>query len=285
MGGGLLIKLGVDFAFITLGAPFTPNGKGEAQAEAVVRYIDETGIEDQVIAHVWDTTASNSGCNIGAAILLDRALGRANLWLACRRHAAERHVVHANTAVLGPTKGPEEPLFKLFHDNFDSLDKTRVQKYKWAGDECSAIGPFKFETERALDVKAWAEECCKTGVFPREDYRELLELITHVLGGRIVRTSIVNKEAPPRAVEFQMERPGAFHHARFMAKAIYFIKMFMLTPQLLQQGLVTHFETTQIEKMSTFIILMYGQYFLQTALTAAAPRNDLEFWRNANRYV
>ena len=36
--------------------------------------------------------------------------------------------------------------------------------------------------------------------------------------------------------------------------------------------------------MAIFIILIYGQYFLQTALTAAAPRIDLEFWRNSNRY-
>ena len=268
-----------------LGAPQTPNGTGVAQAEAVVRYIDETGVEDQLIAHVWDTTASNTGCNLGAAILLDQALGRANLWLGCRRHAAERHIVHANTAIFGPTKSPEEALFKVFQSNFDSLDKNTVQKYEWSGDESSPVGPFKFQTERALAVKVWAEECCRTGVFPREDYRELLELITHVLGGRIVRKSVVNKEAPPRAVQFKMERPGAFHHARFMSKAIYYIKMFMLAPQLLQKGLITHFETTQIEKMSTFVILMYGQYFLQTAITCAAPRIDLEFWRNANRYV
>ena len=33
-----------------------------------------------------------------------------------------------------------------------------------------------------------------------------------------------------------------------------------------------------------FIILMYGQYFLQTAMTAVAPACDLEFRRNAVKY-
>ena len=36
--------------------------------------------------------------------------------------------------------------------------------------------------------------------------------------------------------------------------------------------------------MATFIVLVYGQYFLQTALTAAAPINDRNFWRNGNKY-
>ena len=120
--------------------------------------------------------------------------------------------------------------------------------------------------------------------FPREDYRELLELITHALGGQIVRRSVVKKAAPPKLVEFKMERPGALHHARFMAKSIHYIKMFMLTPQLLNQTLITRSEANKIQRMATFIILLYGQYFLQTGLTTAAPRLDLEFWRNANKY-
>ncbi len=267
-----------------LGAPQTPDGTGVAQVEALVRYIDDTGIENQVVGHVWDTTPANTGPNLGSAVLLDQALGRANLWIGCRRHAGERHVVHANTAVFGETKGPDEPLFKLFQSEFDSLDRSLVQTYEWAGDESSPIGPYLFQTERALAVKIWAEECCANGVFPREDYRELLELITHALGGQIVRRSAVKKAAPPKMVKFNMERPGALHHARFMAKSIYYIKMFMLTPQLLNQTLITRFVANKIKRMATYIILLYGQYFLQTALTTAAPRIDLEFWRNANKY-
>jgi hypothetical protein len=267
-----------------LGAPQTPDGTGAAQVEAIVRYIDDSGIEDQIIGHVWDTTASNTGCNMGAAVILDKALGRANLWLGCRRHASERHVVHANAAVFGPTKSPEEALFKDFKNNFDFLDIEDLQMYPWEGDESASNGPYKFSTERALSVKVWAEKCCSTGVFPREDYRELLELITHVLNGEIVRKSVVNRDAAPKVVAFKMERPGAFHHARFMAKSIYYIKMYMLLPQLLNRSLITQLQANQIERMATFIFLIYGQYFLQTALTAAAPRLDLDFWRNAIKY-
>ena len=267
-----------------IAAPHTSNGTGAAQCEAVIRYVDECGVEDQIIGHVWDTTASNTGAHNGAAKLLDSALGTAKLWLACRRHASERHVVHANEAVVGSTKSPEEKLFKLFKENFHKIDPTVVQVYRWEGDEVSPTGPYKFTTERAKDVKEWAEQCCLNGSFPREDYRELLELLCHVLGGTIRRRSTVKKDEPPRIVSFHMEQPGAFHHARFMAKAIYYIKMFMVLPQLTEKDLVTLQQAEQVNRMSLFVILQYGQYFLQTALTTAAPRIDLEFWRNTKKY-
>ena len=36
--------------------------------------------------------------------------------------------------------------------------------------------------------------------------------------------------------------------------------------------------------MATYIILFYGQYFLETAQTTAAPRVGMKFWRNTKRY-
>ena len=58
----------------------------------------------------------------------------------------------------------------------------------------------------------------------------------------------------------------------------------MLLPQLVEHHFVTGEEEEIIQRMSTFIILLYGKYFLQTALTTSAPRLDMEFWRNARCY-
>ena len=66
-----------------------------------------------------------------------------------------------------------------------------------------------------------------------------------------------------------------------MTRAIYYIKMFLLLPQLMSREFITDLEKRQIERMATYIIHLYGQYFLETALTTAAPRLDMEFWRNA----
>ena len=97
--------------------------------------------------------------------------------------------------------------------------------------------------------------------FPREDYRELLELITHALGGQIVRRSVVKKAAPPKLVEFKMERPGALHHARFMAKSIYYIKMLMLTPQLLNKTLITRSEANKIQRILSSFFYMANTFY------------------------
>jgi len=49
---------------------------------------------------------------------------------------------------------------------------------------------------------------------PRDDYRELLELILILYGS-----------CPPRGIPFM--RPGALHRARWMARVIYAIVMYL----------------------------------------------------------
>ena len=71
---------------------------------------------------------------------------------------------------------------------------------------------------------------------------------------------------------------------KFSAKAIYYIKMFMLLPQLIDRGLFDEVDVSTISRMSKFLILHYEKYFLETALTSSAPPIDLHFWRIAKRY-
>ena len=65
-----------------------------------------------------------------------------------------------------------------------------------------------------------AEEQLEKGTFPREDYRELLEL-----------TDIFWRGDLPGERKFTMRKPGAHHRARFMHQAIYFLKMQLLSEQ------------------------------------------------------
>ena len=58
---------------------------------------------------------------------------------------------------------------------------------------------------------------------PRGDYKELLELVKLILGGDIERK---------KGYSYTIQRPGADHHARWMAKGIYVLKMVMLQHQL-----------------------------------------------------
>ena len=106
-------------------------------------------------------------------------------------------------------KSLEESLFKNFKEQFDSFDTSNVQRYEWAGDESSPIGPYKFATERAVNTRGWAEKCFEEGLFPREDDRELAELLTYVVHGKIRRKG-ANIDKPPKNVDFKMGMSWCF---------------------------------------------------------------------------
>ena len=95
----------------------------------------------------------------------------------------ECYIVDAIEIVCGSTKSPEEKLFKQYKETFEELDMTELENFPWESDEMSQIDPYKFTTKIALEVQNWAEDKVRVrGSFPRENYRELLKLITHILG-------------------------------------------------------------------------------------------------------
>ena len=79
---------------------------------------------------------------------------------------------------------------------------------------------------------------------PRGDYQEYLELTKLILGGSIDRKN---------GYDYQIQRPGADHHARWMSKAIYILKMPLLIHQL-----DLHWRTKKkIQQMTLFAVFVY----------------------------
>lgn len=104
----------------------------------------------------------------------------------------------------------------------------------------------------------FCKKCLTLDVFPREDYKELTQLTVIWLGG-VVK-------------DFQFQWPGPVHHARFMAKAIYYLKMQLVS------NFVTIFseeERKEISSMSEFVGVFYSHWFLRCAMSTQAPRQDL----------
>ena len=68
------------------------------------------------------------------------------------------------------------------------------------------------------------------------------------------------------------KRPGAHHHARFKAKAIYSPKM-----ALLSKPYELPLETKHIiDEAAEFCAIFYGPWFLRSAIPQCAPGNDFE---------
>jgi hypothetical protein len=58
-------------------------------------------VTEDLVAMSFDTTSSNSGRKNGAAVLLEKLLGRNLLYLACRHHILELVVSKVFTSLFG----------------------------------------------------------------------------------------------------------------------------------------------------------------------------------------
>ena len=105
-------------------------------------------------------------------------------------------------------------------------------------------------------------------VFDREDYLELVQLTVLYLGG----------EVPG----FRFQYPGAFHHARWMAKLIYYLNLALLIRSC---NFLTEGEQEEVEMMAQYILVFHSVWWLQCYLSTSAPRLYLTAISNMRMYI
>ena len=220
-----------------LGAQGLDGQAGNDIAESVIIQLEEFKIKDQVVGLSFDTTATNTGSVQGACTRLEAALGRKLMWLACRRHIQELHVKHVDSK-LRPTSGPKDTLFVRFQeawpDILQSIDYSNLNKFSW---EASKNTMLETQAEMALGL---LNNFLIQKTFPREDYAELCQLGVMYLGGIVP--------------DFKFQYPGPVHSARYMAKALYMLKMHLLLSQV---NIFSNKERQIIAQMSEFIGLFW----------------------------
>ena len=121
-------------------------------------------------------------------------------------------------------------------------------------------------TETVKEVLGWATMHLANGTWPRDDYRELVELLIVFLGGKVDG--------------FVFKRPGPDHHARWLSKAIYFLKLHLL----MNQFTMDKKEQQEVKVLGEFIGLFYAKAFLQCPVPSSAPVNDLSFMKNIHKW-
>ena len=234
-----------------LSANMIKDGKGISQAEEVVSSLKKWGLEDSVCSMCFDTTSSNTGWIKGACALIEKSLNRPMLWLACRHHILELILRAVWEVLFGKDMAPHYKDFENFAALWAKLDKNNFE---------------------ILDPKPWMKKIRNkivpilTAVLesekqPRDDYKEVLELVLLVLG------------APPK--NFTFKKPGAYHKARWMAIVIYGSKMHLFKAQLKQ-------EKKYLEKLERFVVfasLFYAEYWFAAPIAAEAPFMDLKFYK------
>lgn len=234
-----------------LGVPKIARGTGEQQCNACVAALGNWQLKHLIEGMVFDTTASNTGLKKGACALLEKDLGKELVWIACRHHMFEVVLSDVFSVTVGPSGGgPEIELFKRFKKMWPYIDQ---YKFEIPPDDVFDGMPGGLKEE----MKSFYFSAIKSES-PREDYRELLQLCFVFLGGEL--------ENGPN-----FRAPGAVHRARWMARAIYALKIFLFRGEIK----LTTREMKGLADFSVFVALLYGRFWHEAPAAERAPLNDI----------
>ncbi|MEL7309148.1 MAG: hypothetical protein AAGK05_15655, partial [Pseudomonadota bacterium] len=230
-----VIVTGEDFEEI-LGIPISVDGTGREVARVVLNLVQEHQIEHKIIGLCFDTF-SNTGLTKGACSMIEQAIQRPLFWLACRHHILEIILRDVFTLCCGKSNGPDIPFFKRFQQQWSSIQKDNFTTM--ADDDNSPV-----EESSRLSMIEFLKNAINQKSHPREDYLELLQLSLVFLGGI-------------RGEDTQFRAPGACHHARWMAKAIYAIKMTLFADQFQLRDS----ERKGLRRLASFVCLLYVRFW------------------------
>ena len=130
----------------------------------------------------------------------------------------------------------------------------RRRQASWPVDRMSLLN----SSRRANTNHAKRTPTAKSEHHPRDDYKELLDLCRLFIGAH---------PSPP-----SFRAPGPVHHARWMAKAIYSIKIWMFRVQFQ----LTAKEERGLRDMALFVVTMYAKSWFLAPNVLRAAQTDLD---------
>lgn len=251
-----------------LAIPKQTDSKADNAATAILSTLQDWDLDGRVKGMCFDTTAVNTGIRNGVCVRVEKALDRQLLYFACRHHILELVLESVYSSCVGEvSQGPDITIFETFRDCWQQLDRT---EFSTAADD---------EATNA-DIQPWAEstvdqcQCLLKQKHPRDDYKELLQLTVIFLG------AVPHEQQHPTFMT-----PGAVHRARWMARAIYCLKIWMFRDQfarLISQRPSSSRTATRVDRLFSgvyqvclFVAEHYVKAWFSARNAASAPRDDL----------
>ena len=234
----------------------------ENESQHIMKILMDYNVRiSNIAALVFDTTSLNTGNKQGIVLRLETQFGRSLLQLGCRHHIYELVCGASCSVVYGSGTGPTEPLFKKLKDIWDSLDK---QSYSSIEIPRSQRKLLLLVEQVVTFLQDWISNSSKIKL--RHDYLELATLTLLFLGGTL----------PESIKNATIKDPGAIHHARWMSKAIYTMKIALFRNQLEE---IYEEDLDNIVSLAIFLSVFYTKAWLTCTDAAAAPSNDLELFK------
>lgn len=243
-----------------LAVPKISRGTGDACAAAVYDTILSWNLSDKIKCFCFDTTAVNTGLRGGACIILEQKMEKDALWLACRHHIMEIMLEAVVVEALGPSSGPEILIFKRFRTFWPNIDQNKFSGVSSDPDTLRCV-------ENVISSTISFAEKQLSDSQPRDDYKELLNLTIIFLGG-----------VPNKGITFRA--PACLHRARWMAKAIYCLKLFIFRDQFK----LTKKEHKAITEICVFVVTIYVRCWFQAPLATSAPMNDMWLLKSLKKF-
>jgi hypothetical protein len=110
-----------------LGIPISRSGLAKDERDAVMNAVREWDLTECIVAMCFDTTSTNSGRVGGVCVLVEQALGKELLHLACRHHVFELVLGAAFEEALGHAKTPDiHPLFHKLKERWNDINTGKL---------------------------------------------------------------------------------------------------------------------------------------------------------------
>ena len=256
-----------------LAIPKLPISTGESMGQAVIQTLqDWKGVPDWLAGLCFDTTSSNTGIHTGAITVIQRAFDKRLLFLACRHHILEI-ISAAVFDLFFKSSGPQIALFGRFKEQWKFIDLAKyaaidVHIPGVKSDMTSAENAWFYQTK--ADMINFLQNQMSQEAQPRQDYLELVKLSLAILGSDVLGD-----------VPVHFSPPGAYHRARWMAKGIYCLKIYLFREQF---KLSAH-ELQALRRICLFTVTIYVKAWFSAPDTRDAPLNDLCLLQTLESYV
>ena len=158
------------------------------------------------------------------------------------------------------SSSPDISQFKRFQSTWKLIDRMKFDSMMANDLESSITSVFSTCKKQVISFCSNKLQSAQ----PRDDYRELLELTITVLGG-----------CPPRG--FKFIRPGAIHRARWMARVIYAIKIFLFRKQF-------PLSRSELNSLKKFTATVNVTAWFSASSAIAAPAGGLMFLQSLVSY-
>ena len=272
-----------------LAIPKLPKSTGDLMGKAVVQTLQNwKGVPDWLAGLCFDTTSSNTGIHTGAITVIQQMFNKRLLFLACRHHILEI-ISGAVFSQFFKSSGPQIALFARFKDQWRFINVTKYAAIDVIvpvvkSDLTSAEKAWLSQTK--VDIINFLQNQISQKSHPRQDYLEFIKLSLIMLGvpvvPGVVDANVVGDDGSPVGpVPVHFSPPGAYHHARWMAKGIYCMKMYLFREQF---NLTAH-ELQGLRRICLFTVTIYVKAWFSAPSSSDAPFNDLCLLQSLESYA